>query len=74
MKEITGTAVVPVILSQYDEHDPLQVLSTYKIAVQLEIGNIQIPENNFLIEKRGEIASVITQAIIQNGQESNLHT
>lgn len=63
LKEITGTAVVPVLLSQYDEDDPLQVLSTDKIAVQLEIGNIQVSENNFLVEKRGEIASAITQAI-----------
>ena len=43
IREITGTAVVPVILSQHDEDSPLQVLSTKKIAVQLEIGNIQIP-------------------------------
>jgi len=38
-------------------------LSAKKIAVQLEIGNIQIPQTNFLIEKRGEIANAITKSI-----------
>lgn len=63
IKDISGTAVVPVILDQHSADIPLQVLDTDKIAVLLELGNIQVVQDNFLVEKRGEIAGAVTRAI-----------
>ena len=47
---ITGTAIVPVDLNQLAIDDPRQVLLADRAAVQLELGNIDLPNNKLLAD------------------------
>lgn len=60
--DITGTAIIPVDLDQVGPDDPKQVLLKDRIAVQLELGNIDF-EKNKLFEKPGTLAEAIAAGV-----------
>jgi hypothetical protein len=60
--KITGTAIIPVDPSQFSPDDPRQVLLKESLAVQLELGNIDAP-NNELLQNPDQLGRVIAQAL-----------
>lgn len=59
--ETTGAAIIPVDLNQLDNEDPKQILLGQKIAVQIEVGNIDA--KNSFIENYAKLAPAIASAI-----------
>lgn len=59
--QTTGAAIIPVLLSQLDNEEPKQILDSKKIAVQIELGNINSPTS--YITKTAEIGNAITKAL-----------
>jgi N-acetylmuramoyl-L-alanine amidase len=46
--KITGTAIIPVIPAQMSQDDPRQILAKGRVAVLIELGNIDYPKNEVL--------------------------
>lgn len=59
---ITGTAVIPVDLSQVGSDNPKQVLVNNRTAVLLELGNMDYP-NNALLENPVDVSQAILSGI-----------
>ncbi len=59
---ITGTAIIPVDLGQLSPDDPKQVLLKDRVAVQLELGNIDFALNNPL-ENQRDLAGAIAEGL-----------
>jgi N-acetylmuramoyl-L-alanine amidase len=48
--DVTGTAIIPVDLNQLSTDDPKQVLLAGRVAIQIELGNIDLPNNKVLAD------------------------
>jgi len=71
VKETTGIAIIPIDTNQLsednpstilDESDPKLILDDKKIAVQIEVGNLNT-KNSFTPQKNTQLAIAISQAI-----------
>ncbi len=60
--KITGTAIIPVITAQLSQDDPRQILAKDKVAVLLELGNIDYP-NNAVLNSPVELAQAIAGGV-----------
>ncbi len=60
---ITGTAIIPVNPSQLSPADQRKILLENRIAVQFELGNLNLPENPLLTDP-SSLAEVIAQGMI----------
>ncbi len=60
--KITGTAIIPVIPAQLSQDDPRQGLVKDRVAVLLELGNIDYP-NNEVLGSPVELAQAIAQGV-----------